>query len=142
MRRSSHGVSTLQVMAMTGARSSQAAPTPVARFVAPGPRVETQTPGTPVRAPTVEAMKPAEVSLAVRTKSTGLGRNASISGRTGPLGTPKTHRTPARSSILTMSSTFFKSGPDAHVIHGVLDCPYDRQRREPARLRVFAWDVL
>ncbi len=92
---------------MTGAPSSQAAPTPVARFVAPGPRVETQTPGMPVSAPTVDAMKPAEVSLAVRTYWIELVRRASISGSTGPLGMPKAHLTPACSSVRTMSSAFF-----------------------------------
>ena len=107
MRRSSHGVGTLQVMAITGAPSSQAAPTPVARLVAPGPRVETQTPGVPVRAPMVDAMKPADVSFAVSTYSIELPRSASISGRTGPLGIPKAYLTPACSSMRTMSSAFF-----------------------------------
>ncbi len=107
MRRLSMCEGTLQVMAMTGARSSQAAPTPVARLVAPGPTVAMQTPGTPVMAPTVVAMKPAEVSLAVRTYSMRLLRIASIRGRTGPEGTPKAQRTPASSSISTMSSALF-----------------------------------
>ena len=98
---------TLQVMAITGARSNHAAPAPVARFVAPGPTVAMQTPGTPVIAPTVVAMKPAEVSLAVRTYSMRLSRIASIRGRTGPEGTPKAQRTPASSSMRTISSALF-----------------------------------
>ena len=36
-----------------------------------------------------------------------LRRNDSISGRTGPLGTPKTQRTPAFSSMPTIRSQFF-----------------------------------
>ena len=39
MRRPSWSVFKLQVMAIIGDRSSQALPTPVDRFVAPGPRV-------------------------------------------------------------------------------------------------------
>ena len=91
--------------ASTGAESSQAQPTPVVRLVAPGPTVAAQAPGTPVSWPTVVAMKPAEVSLAVSTNSTGLRPRASISGSTGPLGMPKTQRTPACSSMRTMVST-------------------------------------
>src|SRR5918994_7153826 len=112
MRRSSHALATLHVMAMTGARSSQAQPTPVVRLVAPGPTVETQTPRWPVRYPITEAIKPAEVSLAVKTNSMELRCNDSISGRTGPLGTPKTQRTPAFSSMPTMTSLLFISEPN------------------------------
>ena len=107
MRRSSHGVGTLHVMAMSGAQSSHAHPTPVAMFVAPGPRVERQTPGVPVRLPTALAMKPADVSLAVSTYLTDVRSSASMRGSTGPLGTPKTHLTPADSSVRAMRSTFF-----------------------------------
>ena len=103
--RRSQGLETLQVKASTGAESSQAQPTPVVRLVAPGPTVAAQAPGTPVSWPTVVAMKPAEVSLAVSTNSTGLRPRASISGSTGPLGMPKTQRTPACSSMRTMVST-------------------------------------
>ena len=42
-------------------------------------------------------MKPAEVSLAVNTNSTGLRPRASMSGSTGPLGMPNT---PADSGLL------------------------------------------
>src|SRR5215467_2392680 len=107
MRRSNHFVATLQVMARTGDRSNQAQPTPVVRLVAPGPTVEAHTPGTPVRYPTVAAMNAADVSLAVSTNSTELCRSASMSGKTGPLGMPKTQRTPACSNTRTMRSTFF-----------------------------------
>jgi len=107
MRRSSHGVGTLHVIAMTGAPSSHAQPTPVAMLVAPGPRVERQTPGVPVRLPTAVAMKPADVSLAVSTYETDVFSRAFISGNTGPLGTPKTHCTPASSNVFAIKSTFF-----------------------------------
>src|SRR5918995_6564979 len=107
MRRPSQSLETLQVIASTGARSNQAQPTPVVRLVAPGPTVETQTPGRPVKYPTAEAMKPADVSLAVRTNCTELWRNDSIRGSTGPLGTPKTQRTSAFSSMRTIRSQFF-----------------------------------
>src|SRR6185369_17516393 len=107
MRLSSHAEPTLHVIANSGARSNQAHPTPVVRLVAPGPTVETHTPGTPVRYPTVLAMNPAEVSLAVSTKSIELSRNASINGSTGPLGMPNTQRTPALSSVRTIRSLLF-----------------------------------
>src|SRR5437870_5449336 len=95
-------------MAIIGERSSQAPPTPVARLVAPGPTVDAQTPGIPVRRPTASAINAAEVSLAVRMYSTFLlARRASIKGRTGPLGTPKTQRIPAFSKILVTNSTLF-----------------------------------
>ena len=71
----------MQVIASTGAQSSHAQPTPVVRLVAPGPRVAAQAPGVPVSWPTVVAMKPAEVSLAVNTNSTGLRPRASMSGQ-------------------------------------------------------------
>src|ERR671910_3246383 len=112
MRRPSQALETLQVSASTGARSSQAQPTPVARLVAPGPTVETQAPGWPVKYPITDAINPADVSLAVRMNSIELRRNESISGRTGPLGTPKTQRTPAFSSMPTMTSLLFISEPN------------------------------
>src|SRR5687767_14432696 len=130
MRRPSQALETLHVSANTGARSSQAQPTPVVRLVAPGPTVETQTPGLPVRYPTTDAINPADVSLAVRMNSRELRRNESISGRTGPLGTPKTQRTPAFSSVRTMTSLLFiNTGliSDAHGIDSVPQRANDRQ---------------
>jgi hypothetical protein len=53
-------------------------------------------------------MNPADVSLAVRTNSTELRRNASINGSTGPLGTPKTQRTPISSKARAIKSPLFK----------------------------------
>ena len=97
----------MHVMAITGAPSSHAQPTPVAKLVAPGPRVERQTPGMPVRLPTAVAMKPAEVSLAVSTYAIEVFSRAFMRGRTGPLGTPKTHLTPAFSNVWAIRSTFF-----------------------------------
>jgi hypothetical protein len=80
-------------------------------LVAPGPTVATHTPGTPVSWPTVVAMKPAELSLAVKTYSIELGRSASMSASTGPLGMPNTQRTPRSSSSLTISSALFMAQP-------------------------------
>jgi hypothetical protein len=57
----------LQVSASSGERSSQALPTPVVRFVAPGPSVAMQKPGAPVRRPITSAAKAAEPSCAVST---------------------------------------------------------------------------
>ena len=97
----------MQVIAMTGAPSSHAQPTPVAMLVAPGPRVERQMPGVPVRLPTAVAIKPADVSLAVSTYETDVFSRALMRGKTGPLGTPKTHCTPASSNVFAIKSTFF-----------------------------------
>src|SRR5258705_11557646 len=102
-------------------------------------------------------MNPADVSLAVRTNWMGLCLSASISGNTGPLGTPKTQRTPASCNVRTMTSLLFmidvgacfssmiedrriEDGdplfsilylrfliPDAHRIDGVLHGANDRQ---------------
>src|SRR6266849_949010 len=70
---------------MTGERSSQAQPIPVARLVAPGPSVAMASPGAPVMRPVTSAAKPAEPSCAVSTNSTPPLRIASISGSTLPL---------------------------------------------------------
>src|SRR6476620_12230067 len=107
MRRRSQPLGTLQVNASTGNRSSHAQPTPVVKLVAPGPTVDTHTPEIPVRYPATLAMNPADVSLAVRTNSTELRRSASINGRTGPLGTPNTQRTPASSNARAIKSLLF-----------------------------------
>src|SRR5688572_25550312 len=121
MRRPSQALETLHVSASTGARSSQAQPTPVVRLVAPGPTVETQQPGRPVKDPTTDAINPADVSLAVRMNSMELRCNDSISGRTGPLGTPKTQRTPAFSSMPTTTSLLF-------ISHSSCQCARDLRR--------------
>src|SRR5689334_13328358 len=115
MRRGSQPLGTLQVKASNGNRSSQAQPTPVVKFVAPGPTVDTHTPGTPVRYPTALAMNPADVSLAVRTNSTELRRSASINGRTGPLGTPKTQRTSASSNARAIKSLLFNERSSSRI---------------------------
>ena len=75
-------------MAISGERSRNAHPTPVARLVAPGPSVAMARPGAPVIRPVTSAANPAEPSWAVSTNSTPPRRMASISGSTFPLGTP------------------------------------------------------
>ena len=107
MRRPSWSVLRLQVMAMSGERSSQALPTPVVRLVAPGPSVAMQRPGFPVMRPVTSAAKPAEPSCAVSTKSTPPFRIASISGSTLPLGMPKPRSMPAAFRVATMRSALF-----------------------------------
>src|SRR4051812_1462602 len=109
-------------MAMSGERSSQALPTPVARLVAPGPSVAMQSPGFPVMRPVTSAAKPAEPSCAVSTKSTPPFRIASISGSTLPLGMPKPRSMPAAFRVATIRSALFMDGMrlagEAHVCHG------------------------
>jgi hypothetical protein len=107
----------------------------VVRFVAPGPTVEAHTPGMPVKYPTAVAIKPADVSLAVRTKSIELRRSASISGNTGPLGTPKTQRTPACSSAWTIASLLFM------ITHDVY-CAFARNLQEyRSRIEDRGWQL-
>ena len=107
MRRPMRSASRLQVTASIGERSSQAQPTPVARLVAPGPRVAMHRPGRPLRRPVTSAQNAAEPSCAVSTKSMPPARIASISGSTLPLGTPKPWPMPAAPSVATMRSALF-----------------------------------
>ena len=107
MRRPSCSVTRLQVSAIIGERSRKAQPTPVARFVAPGPSVAMARPGRPVMRPVTSAAKPAEPSWAVRTKSTPPLRIASISGSTLPLGMPKPRSMPAALRVATIRSALF-----------------------------------
>ena len=69
---------TTSVKAMHGSRSRRAHPTPVLRFVAPGPNVPKHAPGTPVSRPQTVAMKPPAASLLTRTNWTRLRRQASM----------------------------------------------------------------
>src|SRR5262249_51902069 len=107
MRRPSCSVSRLQVRAITGERSRKAEPTPVARFVAPGPKVAMQNPGAPVIRPVTSAANPAEPSCAVRTNSTPPLRIASMSGSTLPLGMPKPRAMPFALSVAMIRSALF-----------------------------------
>src|SRR5262245_12259996 len=97
-------------MAIIGERSSQAEPTPVARLVAPGPRVAIARPGAPIRRPLTSAAKPAEPSWAVSTNATPPLRMASIRGSTFPLGMPKPWRMPAALRLATIRSALFMGG--------------------------------
>src|SRR5215475_487195 len=107
MRRPSWSVLRLQVIAIIGERSRKAPPTPVARLVAPGPKVAMQSPGAPVMRPVTSAAKPAEPSCAVSTNSTPPWRIASISGSTLPLGMPKPRVTPFAFSVAMIRSALF-----------------------------------
>ena len=82
-------------------------PTPVVRFVAPGPSVAMQSPGAPVSRPMTSAANAAEPSWAVSTYGSPPARMASSSGSTLPLGMPKPWLTPAARSVATMSSALF-----------------------------------
>ena len=75
---------------ITGDLSRNAPPTPVAILVAPGPKVEWQTPGIPVILPDTSAIIPAEASLDVRINSMPAALKASSNGIDGPPGIPKT----------------------------------------------------
>src|ERR1700745_1874328 len=107
MRRPSWSVTRLQVIAIRGERPGTARPTPVARWVAPGPNVAMQSPGAPVMRPVTSAAKPAEPSCAVSTNSTPPWRIASISGSTLPLGMPKPRVTPFALSVAMIRSALF-----------------------------------
>ena len=77
----------LQVRTSTGLES----PTPVRRFVAPGPVVARQTPGVRVSLPYASAITAAAPSCLTVTKSSpGSALIASMMARVWPPGTPKT----------------------------------------------------
>ncbi len=92
------------VKASTGTRSSHALPTPVVRFVAPGPSVERHAPGRPVSRAHTSAMKPAQPSCVTSTNSTPVPSIARMNRMFCPPGQPKTYRIPARSSSRTTTS--------------------------------------
>src|ERR1700691_4982986 len=106
---------TLQVIAIIGERSSSAQPTPVARFVAPGPCVAMARPGLPVIRPVTSAANPAEPSCAINTKRMPAARIASINGSTLPLGMPNPSVIPAFASIPTMRSALVAMTDDAKL---------------------------
>ena len=70
VRRASMDSLYVHTIAINGDSSSHAPPTPVDKFVAPGPKVETQIPGILLNLPEVSAINAALVSLAVKTKLT------------------------------------------------------------------------
>src|SRR3990172_9157234 len=80
--------------ARTGDRSRKALATPVTRFAAPGPTVETHTPGTPVICPVTSAMNAALASCAMRWNSIPTRRQASTKSTISPPGWPKMRVTP------------------------------------------------
>ena len=93
------------VSATSGAWSSVASPMPVARLLAPGPRVARQTPGLPVSRPYASAMKAAPCSCRVGTKVMSCERSsASLRSSVSSPGMPKTNSTPSFSRQSTKRS--------------------------------------
>src|SRR5260370_14045685 len=80
---------------------------PVVRFSAPGPSVERQTPGLPVRRPCVAAMNAAACSCRVRTSSIFDVRKDSTKSRFSSPGMPKTRSASSFSSAATKRSDPF-----------------------------------
>jgi hypothetical protein len=107
IRRPSCAWLSVHVIAISGERSRKALPTPVARFVAPGPSVAMHKPGTPLMRALTSAAKPADPSCAVRMKSMPPARIASMSGSTLPLGTPNPRTIPAAFRVATIRSALF-----------------------------------
>ncbi len=128
-------------MAMSGERSSQASPMPVARLVAPGPSVAMQSPGAPVRRPVTSAAKPAEPSWAVSTKSMPPLRIASISGSTLPLGMPKPREIPADLSVATIRSALFMRGGGPAMGRALWHTSEPAQKVVTVRAPNIAWNV-
>ena len=91
-------------MAMRGERSRYALATPSVRFIAPGPSVETHTPGCRVIWPVASAMSAATASWRVRMKSMPAFRAASMKSRISPPGRPNIRSTPASASVLARVS--------------------------------------
>src|SRR5689334_21794921 len=91
-------------MATIGARSMFASAYPVMRLVAPGPRVDMQTPAWPVRRPHTSAMKAAPCSWWQVTNLMRLDRSASITSMFSSPGMPKMYFTPSFSRQRTSSS--------------------------------------
>ena len=92
-------------IATRGAPSMLASAMPVTRLVAPGPKVERQTPARPVSRPQTSAMKAAPCSCRVVTNSMLLLRRASITSRFSSPGMPQTW------SLLRSPSTARKARP-------------------------------
>lgn len=76
------------LIAIIGQRPRCACATPVIRLVAPGPRVEKQTPGLPVSRPSVAARNAATCSCRVTTTSTPAAESASVRASVCSPGTP------------------------------------------------------
>src|SRR5690625_207946 len=109
-------------MATSGALSRLASATPVNRLVAPGPKVERQTPAFPVSRPQTLAMKAAPCSWRQGTNSMDEESRAKSNASFSSPGTPKMWFTPSVSRHLTKSSaTFIRSGQLHRVIHGILN---------------------
>ena len=82
-------------MAISGARSRKAWATPLTMLVAPGPRVDRQMPGLPVRSPQVAASMAPATSCFISRKRIWRWRAASISSTDSPPGWPTMKGVPA-----------------------------------------------
>ena len=104
------------MIATSGARSRYASATPVSKLVAPGPRVERQTPAFPVSRPWTSAMKAAPCSCRAATnwicESTSEFKTSSVSSP----GTPKIHCTSSFSRQRSSSSDPFMIIPSIWLL--------------------------
>jgi len=91
-------------MAMSGERSRNAFATPSVRFSAPGPSVETHTPGLRSIWPLASAMNAATASWRTRMNSMPTFRAASMKSRISPPGRPNIRSTPASRSVAARTS--------------------------------------
>src|SRR5262245_43534424 len=89
---------------MSGERSRYAMATPSVRFIAPGPSVETHTPGFRSIWPETSAMKAATASWRTRTKSMPTFRAASMKARISPPGKPYIRSMPASRKVVARTS--------------------------------------
>ncbi len=90
-------------MATSGCESSCAFAIPSIRLIAPGPSVARHTPGLPVSAPYVSAMKAAPRSSRVVTNRIDESTSASTIWRFSSPGSPNTNSTPSFSRHCTIS---------------------------------------
>src|SRR6266853_4820156 len=92
-------------MAISGERSRYAWATPFTMLVAPGPRVDMQTPGLPVMSPQVEASMAPATSCFISRNRIWRWRAASINSTDSPPGCPTMKGVPASLNALASTST-------------------------------------
>src|SRR5216684_5703165 len=92
-------------MAISGERSRYAWATPLTMLVAPGPRVDMQTPGLPVMSPQVEASIAPATSCFMSRNRIWRWRAASINSTDSPPGCPTMKGVPASLNALASTST-------------------------------------
>src|SRR5581483_1722469 len=108
---------------MRGERSRNAFATPSVRLTAPGPSVDTHTPGLRSICPLASAMNAATASWRTRMNSMPTARAASMKSRISPPGRPYIRSTPASRSVLASTSAHvgmtgeYNRAPMAHADH-------------------------